>query len=377
MCAITQGVKAQTYQDDYFIYEDEDMTMITGLTDAGTGSEELTIPQQVTVVKAGAFWGNDALSSLIIDGGNPVFELENFCNALSDVSETLTLLDLGSGMTADNIKALINGIGETNNLETVAIDQCKTDGSHTTTISQIEWSPNDVNLSDNCHVILPAELVEEQTFGNAQVYGYFNYTHSLSTFSGKATFYDIDSGSHWLFYVPTELDVDNKQVSFQRVWYVIEGEGVLIHSTDQSSKYVGLPRYDTPQNYSDKSKYSKNMLVGVTNSTTTIADTNEDGTKTNLILYEGKFYPTTGGLFPICRAYLQVPTDDYNQMKNAGGNASLSLVFEDDTDGISQEVFERPDVIRTGWYTLGGQRMEGNPTKSGIYIHDGRLEIVK
>jgi hypothetical protein len=378
LCAVTLSVKAQEGEQEFFVYDGGDTTIITGLTTVGTGSEELTIPDYVTLVKPHAFDGNTAgLNLVVIDGGNPVFELdEDGLNALSDVRTTLTILDLCDGMTIENIKYLINGIGTTNNLETIVIDQCKTDDSSPTTISDIQWTEEEVNLSSNCHVMLPAELVEDQEFGAAKVYGYFNYTHSLSTFCGKVPFYDEDNGSHWLFYVPTEIHVDNKEVSFQRVRYVMDEEGVLIHSLESSSKYVGLPRLDdVPLYYSDQNTYSKNKLVGVTDNTT-IGKTSEDGTKTNLILYEGKFYPTTGGLFPCNRAYLQVDTDQYNQMKNKNGNAALSLVFDDDEDGIHQVGSEKTDELRNGWFTLGGQRIE-SPSKSGIYIHDGRLEIVK
>jgi hypothetical protein len=30
-----------------------------------------------------------------------------------------------------------------------------------------------------------------------------------------------------------------------------------------------------------------------------------------------------------------------------------------------------------GWYSLDGRKLEGKPTVKGIYIHNGRKEVVK
>ena len=85
--------------EDYFEYEDDTKTVIIGLKESGWSKTSLTIPASVTLVTEGAFFGNNRLSDLYIDGGNPAFE----DNVFDDVRETLYMIDaapLGNGQSA-------------------------------------------------------------------------------------------------------------------------------------------------------------------------------------------------------------------------------------------------------------------------------------
>ena len=214
-------------------------------------------------------------------------------------------------------------------------------------------------LSSNVLVRLPAELVGEQVFGNAQVYGHFSVEHDLVTFCGKQNFRDVDN-PNMVFYVPTHLE--NGSVYIKRVQNIIAGEGILIHPAEGMSADAYLPR-----DIDLEDSYESNMLVGVTEPTT-IGET--DGDKTNFVLYEGKFYPTSGGTLGANRAYLQVPTSEVENLSN------LTIIYEEEEDGIIQLRREETAAQRAGWYTLGGQRIS-QPQQAGIYVHNGRLETVK
>ena len=349
LVALLAWVQGAFADDDVFEYDDDNNTIISGLV-WGANPESLTIPASVTKVKTGAFEYATNLVELIIKGGNPLFESGVFGE---DVP--LATLNLGSGMSTNNILRLIKTIGRGNQLTQIDID------GFTGEFDPYEWDETAMGeyLSSNVIVSLPAELVDDQVFGHAQVYGHFSLEHDLVTFCGKQSFTDIDN-PNWVIYVPTHLE--NGSVYIKRVPYIYGNEGVLLHYAEGMSPDAYLPR-----DLDLEGSYDSNMLVGVTEPTT-IGET--DGDKTNFVLYEGKFYPTSGGTLGANRAYLQVPTSEVEDLSN------LTIIYEEEEDGIIQLRREETAAQRAGWYTLGGQRIS-QPQQAGIYVHNGRLETVK
>jgi hypothetical protein len=326
-------------QSEYFTYiDDDEKTIITGITREGVlyFSEEnaITIPQQVTRVCSGAFQAigdyQKEIENLIIDGGNPYFEDgaldENYQGG--GVQSSLTSINLGSGMSEINIKSLIKqGLKTRNALEKIEINGI-TGGD----IKNISWKDDgDINavLTEDVKVMLPAALVDVQVFGNAKVYGVFVIPEGLevSSFCGTQMFQDIDVGSNFLFYIPVELTFDKSQVTVKRVRYILPKEGVLMHLESNTSNKVELPRVNqddldkSATGYiNDQNKYQNNMLVGVTQATP-ISPT--EGEYTNMILYNGLFYPTTAGTLNANRAYLRVRTSD---LTASGNKVKLSVM---------------------------------------------------
>jgi hypothetical protein len=349
-------------QSNCFTYDFEDANVITGLTDDGEDVKELIIPSNVTKVKSGAFEEAAKLETLTIDNANPVFEGslfgENTCK--------LSLIDMGNSMSVNNMYALLTSLGSTNTLSKVVIDSYSGE--------QISWTDNTINnvLHEDVAVVLPAAQVANQVFGNASVWGRFTIDKELISFCGNATFQDLDQGSNMLFYVANSYE-NSRYVHLQRVYHVVAGQGVLIHKTGNTSGYAELPRIDSfddlniPSANTDRSYYAQNMLKGVTEATQIGAT---DGNKTNLILKNAAFHPTSGGLIPANRAYLQVPT----AMAKEG--ASFELVFSDNTTtGIGNFEYQITDYkdADSTYYNLNGQRIS-KPGK-GIYIVNGRKYI--
>lgn len=357
LVALLAWVQGAFADDDVFEYDDVNNTVIRGLV-WGANPESLTIPASVTRVKEGAFLYATNLGELIIDGGNPVFE-----SGVFDEDVPLEILNLGSGMSTANILRLIKTIGKDNQLLQIDIN------GFTGEFDPYEWDETAMGeyLSSNVRVSLPAELVDDQVFGHAQVYGHFSLEHDLVTFCGKQNFEDVDN-PNMVFYVPTHLE--NGSVYIKRVFKILANEGFLIHPANGMSADAYLPRkIDLEITPKDKEFpfHQSNMLVGVTEPTT-IDET--DGNKTNFVLYEGKFYPTSGGTLGANRAYLQVPTSEVENLSN------LTIIYEEEEDGIIQLRREETAAQRAGWYTLGGQRIS-QPQQAGIYVHNGRLETVK
>lgn len=342
-------------QENCFEFDDEGKTII-GLTGDGISAEELTIPAQVTAVSAYALADRSAsLATLVVDGGDPAFD----SNVWGENSpSSLTLIRTGSNMSQANIKALLMSIGSMTSLSTVEMDGYK--GEYDSEL----WSGSDIEniLTNSVQVVLPAELVSDQVFGDASVYGSFTMgeTQELKTFCGNVTFYDENDGSNFLFYVPTEFRQATGQVYIQRVHYVMAGEGVVMHHITGSTQTVWLPRYDGDVSTDDALLYAQNMLVGVT-TPTEITET--EGDKTNFVLYQGRFRPTSGGILGAHRAYLQINTTSLGSMSR-----EFSMTTEEVT--AIDNVRSQQSSSSSEWFDLSGRRVKS--PKDGVFIYNGK-----
>jgi len=369
---------------EYFNFYDEGRTIIS-LTDKGKAATELTIPSQVVRVEEGAFYGAVGLTSLYVDGANPVFEPE----ALAYVKDKLTLVNTGSNMSTVNILAMLNSFGNeegSSELKTLEIEGYTTsdeptgdlDGDEKKRIMNMQWVDADLpQLSTSTlSVKLPAALVGKQTLGNAKFYGRFNITGELSTFCGSVTFQDTDDGSHMLFYVPTRLETSTKEIYIKRVHYIIAGKGVLVHNVTGTATFADLKRVDD-----NGQSYDANMLVGVTEPTYIKPTENKGGVDyTNFILYQACFHPTTGGTLKANRAYLQIPTNDWQKL----GGAKLGMHYEKE-DAENTEPEEETTSIAVATATKKaqsvvdlqtGEIMKAPIQRRGIYLIDGQKTYI-
>ena len=351
------GLSAGFAQSEYFTYGGEGGTIITGLTDAGVAATSLTIPKEVTTVKAAAFsYASNGLSTLVIEeGGNPAFE-GNLFGGRTDPLGDIEIM--GSSMTVANIRALLTSLVEKGNLSTVYIDGYSGD-----------WTDiGETNvLTAKVYVILPAEKVTTQQFGSAKVMGRFVINKEIITFCTNATFRD-DGNNNMLFYVADRLGNDGR-LHIQRVSYIVAGKGVLIHRSNSSSGYCDLERYDGNISSDDEYLYNSNMLVGVTTETP-IEKT--DGDKTNYILKDGAFHPTSGGTLKANRAYLQIPT-------SSAPARPLSIDFDDETTDVplidNEQWTMDNDAGASGCFDLQGRKVV-QPTR-GLYIKNGKKYFIR
>ena len=369
---------------EYFKFGDEGRTIISSLTKEGQAATELTIPSQVVRVEEGAFYGAAVLTSLYVDGANPVFEPET----LAPVKDKLTLVNTGSNMSTVNILAMLNSFGDEgiSDLETLEIEGYTTSDEPTgdlyddkkDSIMNMQWVETDLpQLSTrNLSVKLPAALVGKQTLGDAKFYGRFNITGELSTFCGSVTFQDTDDGSHMLFYVPTRLETSTKEIYIKRVHYIIADQGVLVHNVTGTATFADLKRVDD-----NGQSYDANMLVGVTEPTDIKPTENKEGVDyTNFILYQACFHPTTGGTLKANRAYLQIPTNVWQAL----GKAKLGMHYEKE-DAENTEPEEETTSIAVATATKKaqpvvdlqtGEIMKAPIQRRGIYLIDGQKTYI-
>lgn len=404
VCA--QGTNTYTDTDGYFVYEDEACTIISGVTENGRGyinnselgNGSITIPSRVTIVRKGTFGdlqhNGVQLKSLIMGGGNPYFEKAESADEASALDEavridgvqsSLVTIDMGNGMSADNMLALLLCLeSKPESLESVEI------GGN---IASIDWTRDNIKavLTADVKVVVPATMVTNQVFGNAKVYGMFETAYDYATTCVGATYIDKNDGSNMLFYVPTETQTvgGEKKVRFNRVHYIIANEGLLIHHAPNTATRAELERIDNLTDYvkslsedeektydKDQANYEKNMLVGSVNAQTINA---KDGDYTNMILYNGSFIPTSGGTLGANKAYLKVPTSYLNGVSGA----KLMMSFDNETEGETTGIHSVENVKLTvdnedsAWYTLDGRKLIGKPTLKGFYIHDGTKVAIR
>jgi hypothetical protein len=110
-------------------------------------------------------------------------------------------------------------------------------------------------------------------------------------------------------------------------------------------------------------------------------ETEDDVTYVTLILAgsgeKRGFHPlSTGGYLPENVAVLQIEKEDFEAWKGSGA-APLHL----EIDGADVTAISTMKVISTpaddAWYTISGVRMEGKPAQKGVYIHQGKLIVIK
>jgi hypothetical protein len=82
-------------------------------------------------------------------------------------------------------------------------------------------------------------------------------------------------------------------------------------------------------------------------------------------------WPLAGANINACRAYFQL----------ADGQPAHEFVlnFSEGSEDLSgvKEVKEVKEVKDNTWYTLDGRKLDGKPTKKGLYIHGGRKVVIK
>jgi hypothetical protein len=97
-------------------------------------------------------------------------------------------------------------------------------------------------------------------------------------------------------------------------------------------------------------------------------------TDNSILLMGGEnmlYYPTTGAGLGAQHAYFKIGGDGAKARRITG----FSIDFGDSeaTGIISAEA----NSSRSDWYTIDGRRLNGKPTRSGVYINGGRKVVIK
>ena len=66
----------------------------------------------------------------------------------------------------------------------------------------------------------------------------------------------------------------------------------------------------------------------------------------------------------------------------AGISAKVNMIFMDSDDNTETTAIrtiteDKPQMMLEEWYTINGQRLNQRPASKGIYIHNGREEVIQ
>ena len=104
------------------------------------------------------------------------------------------------------------------------------------------------------------------------------------------------------------------------------------------------------------------------------------------VFYRGEFVLTKEGTISPGKFFLYNPNYTPSSAGGGGGGPSgvrryLRIVVEEneDPDSMSEELRVESEGFATaeGWYTLDGRRLDGKPTRKGIYITNGKKMYFK
>ena len=83
------------------------------------------------------------------------------------------------------------------------------------------------------------------------------------------------------------------------------------------------------------------------------------------------WYPTADLTVRTCRAYFELTAD----VPATAGAPSIVIDYGE-TTGV-HTMAEGRSVMEDVWYTLDGRKVHGQRLKEGVYIHNGRKEVIK
>ena len=90
------------------------------------------------------------------------------------------------------------------------------------------------------------------------------------------------------------------------------------------------------------------------------------------------FWPFSGTEIPAHRCY--IPEATYWRLTSGSSSGAKGVTFffgNGETTGITTLDSSATDALPDHWYTLDGRRLNGKPTMKGVYIHQGRKEVVR
>ena len=102
-----------------------------------------------------------------------------------------------------------------------------------------------------------------------------------------------------------------------------------------------------------------------------------EGDKTKLYMGANNTLYYRNGEMTICacRAYFQL-NNGIVAGDLANGVRSIVLNFDDEATGIVS-IAQETEIVKEGWFSLNGMKLDKQPTTKGLYIQNGRKVIVK
>ena len=185
-------------------------------------------------------------------------------------------------------------------------------------------------------------------------------------------------------YVVTGYDMPTKTFWLNRV--IEASAGTPLYLAGKANTTYSIPSKGVKTSF-------ENMLVGnLSGSTIQVVEESEDGALRNLYLKDGTFKKVNNYVNIVNgKCYLQAPSDIVAAMARGMEDPDFNLIVNDELMSMS---FSDYDDEATGivpiengqwtmdnsagaWYDLQGRKLQGKPTRSGVYVKDGRKVVLK
>ena len=171
-------------------------------------------------------------------------------------------------------------------------------------------------------------------------------------------------------YVVSDYNSGNSTLTLTKVTEAPANTGLLLKAKDDGQKNttIALPLQESAE------VVGTNLLVGVLSGATIVPKTY--GSYTNFILANGKYgidwYTLSeAGAIGANKAYLQLPTAEVSNGR------AFTWVYDEGTATKIERPTPDPSLYGGEWYDLNGRKVKGKPTTKGLYIHNGRKEVVR
>ena len=298
----------------------------------------------------------------------------NYASVEATTDFTISPKSIGDGIDAvEGIDIKITQVGE--NVEVTYVK----DGDQTLVVNEDYTVEKQVRGDDNYIIV--------NGIGNygGSVQGLFvksvftkptEATQSAAVYQASS---DLAKPSDIMPYIVRKVNPSIGTMVITPIGYIPKDVPVLMLRTSETTGFLASPKEESTDEITVQTKNS-NMLKVVP----------EGGVDVEAAqvytFYNGEFVLTKKGelskgkFFLYNPNYTAMPSAEEEQQQGGGNAPSLSVlrfVIEEEATGIDDVRSKMEDVRDSYWYTLDGQRLNGKPTKAGLYIWNGRKTIIK
>ena len=215
----------------------------------------------------------------------------------------------------------------------------------------------------------------DKKYFEVTITGANNYTGSFTTKFANVTFGTKNNNYYWGTFVSNSSDGDFAVPSNMEA-YIVTGINASA-GTVEVEQLNNIPHNVPVLLLTNKNAHGfivKTKDGGTTPTGTNLlleAASNMDVTTAEMyLLYKGEFVLNAAGTLPKGKVYLPKP---------GGVPAPAILTIDwDATTGIDNAQLSTSDAQLSGnWYSLEGIKLNGRPTKRGLYLRDGKKIVVK